>query len=445
MAIETESILTNLQLRRHADRTAQMWMQRIKESPSNKKLSLIYLANGGCLDIRTSWLHTDIITEIVQQAKIRKKEEFIRAYEPIMVEATSIAYKGSPGEAQNKIRRVVEVWRQRAVFNPQLQQQIEGALDELDKNRSSRKPALGGSLFSGSSVPPELTPVAPLATSLQKADIAAKPALTAANQEYDKLTNINNPIPTPPMHAAGLAALVKKLATAEGAVAESIKARQSLINGLEMLLETNKAKLSNEQAQLSDLATRKTAIENRKREVEQAILKGLSAAEANAISSAPLPVAGRSTSDEAPLERPRVEELTPPPMESFTPTGSPDLQANPNANAVSDIGDDIMPEPVAHPTEPIAVPPSNPNAPISAPVTAIANTPNQGSDFDYVTTTMTHADPADTSSGAGTNLYTSGTYKKRKMGRSNDVDEFAAFEGDGDFNDIDANIGGSLN
>lgn len=32
--------------RRHADRTAQLWMQRLKESAPNKRLSLIYLANG---------------------------------------------------------------------------------------------------------------------------------------------------------------------------------------------------------------------------------------------------------------------------------------------------------------------------------------------------------------------------------------------------------------
>jgi hypothetical protein len=32
--------------RRHAERIANVWLQRIKESPPNKKLVLIYLANG---------------------------------------------------------------------------------------------------------------------------------------------------------------------------------------------------------------------------------------------------------------------------------------------------------------------------------------------------------------------------------------------------------------
>lgn len=32
--------------RRHAERIAAVWLQRMRESPPNKKLVLIYLANG---------------------------------------------------------------------------------------------------------------------------------------------------------------------------------------------------------------------------------------------------------------------------------------------------------------------------------------------------------------------------------------------------------------
>jgi regulator of Ty1 transposition protein 103 len=64
-------------------------------------------------------------TEITQTSKMRKKEEFLRAFEPILAEATESAYKGSPADVQNKIRRVVEVWKQRNIFNPAVQQQVE--------------------------------------------------------------------------------------------------------------------------------------------------------------------------------------------------------------------------------------------------------------------------------------------------------------------------------
>jgi regulator of Ty1 transposition protein 103 len=67
--------------------------------------------------------------EITQTSKMRKKEEFLRAYEPLIAEATAAAYKGSPSDLQNKIRRVVEVWRQRQIFSQAVQQNIERQLN----------------------------------------------------------------------------------------------------------------------------------------------------------------------------------------------------------------------------------------------------------------------------------------------------------------------------
>jgi regulator of Ty1 transposition protein 103 len=115
--------------RRHADRIAQLWMQRLKESTPSKRLVLIYLANG-----TTQRLHIAISPltqppEIAQTSKIRKKDEFLRAFDPIIAESTAAAYKGAPPEIQNKLRRVVEVWRQRQIFQVPIQTQIEQAID----------------------------------------------------------------------------------------------------------------------------------------------------------------------------------------------------------------------------------------------------------------------------------------------------------------------------
>ncbi|KAI5283705.1 hypothetical protein KEM52_003268, partial [Ascosphaera acerosa] len=51
--------------KRHADRQAQLWLSKIRDSSPNKKLSLIYLAN-----------------EVVQQSKARRKEDFLIAFSP---------------------------------------------------------------------------------------------------------------------------------------------------------------------------------------------------------------------------------------------------------------------------------------------------------------------------------------------------------------------------
>ena len=65
-----ESIVTVAQWvmfhRRYADRTATSWLQRVKDSGSNKRLNLVYLAN-----------------EVAQQSKARKKDDFIVAFSPV--------------------------------------------------------------------------------------------------------------------------------------------------------------------------------------------------------------------------------------------------------------------------------------------------------------------------------------------------------------------------
>ena len=52
--------------RRNADRTAMTWLQKVKDSGSNKRLNLIYLAN-----------------EVAQQSRARKKDDFIIAFSPV--------------------------------------------------------------------------------------------------------------------------------------------------------------------------------------------------------------------------------------------------------------------------------------------------------------------------------------------------------------------------
>jgi len=104
--------------RRHADRAIQIWFDRLKESNTSKKLILIYLAN-----------------EIMQQAKVRLKDDFLNAFMPFISEATALAYKGAPQEVQIKIRRVVEVWRQRGILEPSTQDATETRIDGLSMMR----------------------------------------------------------------------------------------------------------------------------------------------------------------------------------------------------------------------------------------------------------------------------------------------------------------------
>jgi regulator of Ty1 transposition protein 103 len=227
---------TNEHNRRQADRTAQLWSNRLQECSTAKRLNLIYLAN-----------------EVVQQSRARKKTEFLVAFEPMIGDATALAYKHASQDVQGKLKRVVEVWRERKIFDPRIQENIEGKLNEIDKakgikpNGGAVSGKLGGNLFgggSGGNVPTELEAVAATQAKLSKSEASAKPDVERADAEYTKMTDPDAPVPTAPVHAAKLSALMKTLASAQGAVEASIQARKELIVGLEKLLESNRAKLA---------------------------------------------------------------------------------------------------------------------------------------------------------------------------------------------------------
>ncbi|KAL8803831.1 MAG: hypothetical protein Q9182_002963 [Xanthomendoza sp. 2 TL-2023] len=337
--------------RRHADRTCTIWLERMRETTVNKRLTLIYLAN-----------------EVVQQSKARRKDDFLIAFSPVIAEATATAYKGATNDVQEKIRRTVEVWSQRRIFEKPIQEAVEGRIMELDKFRSGKKTGLlsGSSIFSGggsTTSPAELQPLIPLQAAVTKANATSTPTLTAANTEFDKLINPTKPTPTPPVHAARLSALLKSLSSAETAVAESIKTRQDLIKGFEDLLATNRAALEKEQAQLLATTERREAMERKKREIEDAIMRGVSA------TSTPSPgrdgasyVNGRATSSAEP-ERPQVEELTPPPTDSLSPTRSPKITAQGKTATANQQGAEVNNQASLHPPNGLP-PPSTTTTPI---------------------------------------------------------------------------------
>jgi regulator of Ty1 transposition protein 103 len=66
---------------------------------------------------------------VTQQSKARHKEDFLQAFSPAIAEATSLAYKGASLDVQQKLRRVVDVWRDRKIFEREVQDAMEAKLD----------------------------------------------------------------------------------------------------------------------------------------------------------------------------------------------------------------------------------------------------------------------------------------------------------------------------
>ncbi len=241
-----------------------------------------------------------------------------------MPEACQTAYRSSTPEIQGKIRRVVEVWKQRSVFEALIITAIDTRLDEIDKAKGSsgRKTLMGKSLYgssSGGGMPKELKTLGPLQTAITKATIDARPLLDTAEREYDKNNAPEIASPTLPVHAANLTGLIKSLAAAESAVSATIKARYALIADLERIILENKTSLNIEEKSRTVMAERKTATEAKKREVEDDINRALASAE----DSSEVPEAGDGDVNGKRTSsfidgRPEVEELTPEPEDEPT-------------------------------------------------------------------------------------------------------------------------------
>ena len=94
-------------------------------------------------DVGVCLLMTTGITEVAQQSKARRKDDFLIAFSPVIAEATATAYKGATNEVQQKLRRVVEVWRARQIFEVPIQEAIEARIDGMTPVSSSRACADG--------------------------------------------------------------------------------------------------------------------------------------------------------------------------------------------------------------------------------------------------------------------------------------------------------------
>lgn len=270
-------------------------------------------------------------TEVTQQSKARNKDDFLNAFAPFIADATSVAYKGAPADVQGKLRRVVDVWKDRNIFDKDVMQDLDAKLAgecatatlmeslrimlthqaDIDRTRPAAKVgAFGAPAFSspsGPSVPPELNSLVAPQLAVTKSLQPMKGSLNTANTEFEKMADPASSSVALPVQAARLNGLLKSLANAEGAVTECIRARRDLIKELEKILATNRDALSSEEKQMMDLSGRRTEIEQKKQAVELAILSGLPA---NNQEQSPTEHTSGSPVPEP--ERPQVEALTPP-------------------------------------------------------------------------------------------------------------------------------------
>lgn len=206
---------------------------------------------------------------------------------------------------------------------------------ELDKAKGASRPGFTNSPFSSNATaPPEFAPLIAGLQKVQKLSPQLKSTVESADQEYEKQIDPSNAVPSAPVYAARLHGLLKTLSGAETAVSECVSARDSLIEGLEKMLQEHKSARDTDQKSRAQILARKEEIEEKKQQVELAIMRALGPTDGNGA-----PTNGEDGVPAQEPGRPEMEALTPPAMEEFTPPAMEQLTPPaPEAESLSPIG-----------------------------------------------------------------------------------------------------------
>lgn len=252
--------------KRYAEQTARIWARFVGNAPANKKLGLIYLAN-----------------EIVQQSRAKKKNEFLQAFEKVLPSAIESTYRSVPSDVKARIKRVVDVWKQRQIFSPQVLQDIES---RISKNSDSAKindnvsgnSSLGlfGAMSGGgsSSTPQELSTLISTFQNTQKGHENAFNAGKKSIKDYDDLLQADN-LPAPPIYAKRLADLLTAIQQSSFALKTQIKTRQDYERALKKLLQESETQSKEENDLLNAVAAKEQEAAEVKQEVESMLVSDL--------------------------------------------------------------------------------------------------------------------------------------------------------------------------
>jgi regulator of Ty1 transposition protein 103 len=306
-----------------------------------------------------------LCNEVVQQSRAKKREEFLSAFARVIPGALGLAYKAVSNEVRGKIKRVVDVWRQRSIFSEGVLYKIEGQLHHSSgasgnngggnvggSKLSTGKLNLGDAFGTDPEIPPSLVKLASAQKDLTAAVSASTTAKTIATKQYTDLFD-GNTLPEPKEYARLLDALSPLIATAVRGVDKSISARRELLAQLQSLVSSNEALLREELKTARDLKEKAERVVETKTEIESMIAEeeGTAALKSNQERTPPLEPSAAALSFLAGLNLPQPNAAAPkggaPGDEEYRPqpfvqrsTAPPKAPANLDAPAYSPLSSD---------------------------------------------------------------------------------------------------------
>lgn len=216
------------------------------------------------------------MNEVVQQSRARKREEFTGAFAAVVPDALADTYRQVPSDVKDRIKRVIDVWKQRMVFPQETLEIIDNKVLAAPGGPSSSSGMTGGSSllnnisgFGGgmSVIPSALKQLTSVQKSLEDNEGKAQKLREPVIKEYSSLFD-TEVLPAPPAYARKLSSLLTNLESATTSTKKSIETRTDVLSHLKTLVESNEAALKKEEALLSELDEKLKHTKETKTEVE---------------------------------------------------------------------------------------------------------------------------------------------------------------------------------
>lgn len=241
---------------RSIELSVKVWTEYIKTSSSTQKLPLIYVAN-----------------EVIQKARAKGKDEVLQAFASVLPSVFLEIYPDLDAKVQLKFKRVVDIWRDRSIFD---QTTVDSFYEQL-KRASSERTSLRVSTERShlktplSDMAPELIPLSSAYNRLSHSSSLLSSSFLKFESLYKELFNNDYNLPLPDIFISKLDKLTTLNLNSANSLNDIISIRESLIRDLNRVIKSQTESIEADKEKLSILAQKQEQVASKKKELQEYI------------------------------------------------------------------------------------------------------------------------------------------------------------------------------
>lgn len=196
------------------------------------------------LSDRNRLLAVYLVNHVVQQGKSQGIKQFQDSFSKILLQTLPIVYSQFPSDLQGKLKRVINIWKQRKVFDKSYLGQIESKLKDIVPQNSV---TISINSSKNLSIPPNVQPIIELYQKLKK----NKHNIPALKSRFDNA--INDLDPDSIVYEGNFNTVTKIAKVTQDTIKESMGNREELIKYLHSLLSEEEKKLEQNRVLLNEI------------------------------------------------------------------------------------------------------------------------------------------------------------------------------------------------